>query len=576
MQRIKIFENDNTYNTLRAAANASTGYVLIPGFASKTSNALLQKAVGEVVECDTLAMFRNYFGDTAPVILDAANIYPTTDAPDTVDTVESKAKLEEKYKLTAVLFNKDTAYAKGAQCINGDSLWQWDHDEAKPEGTDWVEGDWTKLLTSKQYVKVAPPANNKYRAAESNITYYQYIISNAKGQFNEYTLKQFGFPNIAIPTGDENGSKVGVRMFKKSASTGKAYDPSWIMAAKLLQAGLRVAYVRMNESLDSTSSLYDVSPERAYTYMHDELFKTTDEFSPILDKNINIHFITSGGYPVLEHTAGIAEQMIALATSEFATDKVNGRGDCVAIIDHTNNPERPLVGEGSVFVSGKLPESSYATVFTPWFNTDIDQLPQAPASFAYLYNVASNGGTNSSWTSLAGVSRGYCKLVKTLNTNKTLTNKIAEYYQNDFDDTSEGKHISMNAITYIRNYGYCIWGDRTCECFTNGETGLALAFLHTRNLVSAVKKKVYSVSQEMMFETNNELLWTKFKSRVSEVLDQMKASNNLSGYVFTRVIPENDQTALYATLTLFPTYNLEKIELTINLENDADLIIGEE
>jgi len=254
--------------------------------------------------------------------------------------------------------------------------------------------------------------------------------------------------------------------------------------------------------------------------------------------------------------------------AEDTMSEFSGRGDCLVLIDHTNNPYRPLIGEGSVFEDGGIETSKYSAVYTPWCKTNLSNLTFVPGSFIYLYNIASKLATNNSWNIYAGIGNGRSSIIKELNTQRTLTNRIAEYYQNDY---STAEHNSINAITYIRNYGYCIWGNRTCEKYQAGDSGFATSFVNIRNLVSEVKKRAYFVSQQLMFEVNDDNLWAKFRSNMSTLLDTMKNGNGLDDYAFIKNTSE-DKTKLSVAIILYPTYGVESVEVNVRLEDNATVV----
>lgn len=367
-----------------------------------------------------------------------------------------------------------------------------------------------------------------------------------------------GFPVDAIPTEEEIQPQDAV-MFASGTA-----DPSYIYAVNLLSRGMTVIYERMNDVTDSSSENYDVTVEKAYS-MFSTIFSGNVD-SPILDKgNIDVKFITTGGYPIYEYQTVDGTMLTSLVITCAET-----RGDCVALIDHTDNPHRPLEGSGSVIASS-LPQSSYAAMFTPWCNCNNGLV--MPASFVYLAAVANSIKYNPSWATVAGIARGLSDVVTSTHTDKPLTNRIAESYQYGYTLGSSDPTVCINAITYIRPYGYVIWGNRTLRNYNTTTVGFALTFLNIRNLVSQVKKQAYVTAQAVMFEVNNDILWTKFKSEMAPLLDQMVSSNGLVKYKLIKV-QSNDKTKLQCKIVLYPTYNVESVYISIVL-TDEDLTVEE-
>lgn len=395
----------------------------------------------------------------------------------------------------------------------------------------------------KTYFGAEPP---RFKVAQ----YYPYFVSGTSD----------GFPAASIPVDstDEDDYTL-VQWFAANDP-----DPSYIYAMSLLSQGMTIIYERMNEYNITTSDSYDVTVARAYEKMLEIFDGAVD--SPVLDKGTyDIKFITSGGYPVHEYSTKtgvtLSSQMITVATT---------RGDCVALIDHTDNPHRPLEGTGSIIKSA-LPASEYAAMFTPWCNCTNGYV--MPASYVYFSALAASLKTNGSWVSVAGVSRGLSSVVVSTHTDKILTNRIAESYQYGYTTDSEDPTICINAITYIRPYGYTIWGNRTLKNYTTASTGFALTFLNLRNLVSEVKKQAYMQAQLAMFEVNNDILWTKFKAGMSTLLDSMVSSNGLKNYKLLKIVP-SDKTKLQCQIILYPTYGVESVTVGIILQ-DEDVTIDE-
>ena len=382
------------------------------------------------------------------------------------------------------------------------------------------------------------------------------------------TAKTEGFSSDAIPPNLTGQSEENVLWFSAGA-----YDPSYIYAKELLYAGLPVMYYRVNEYQKSDEAEYDVTIEHLYKVFREKLFISESELS---DKGeYQFKYLTSGGYPTFEYL-DVNGVKLTEAMAKLATD----RGDCVAFIDHTNNPERPLQstvdGVMSVYASANkfaLPEiyDTYATMITPWCTfrlnglyTDESQL-ELPGSFAYLKCLAQMLNSDSDWLAVAGVSRGLVPDLKSLCTVTPLTNRIADSYQPE--PNSKGEGVAINAITNVKPYGYCLWGNRTLRMQRASRPGFALNFLNIRNLVSDVKKQAYLAAKSLMFEQNNEILWLNFKSLLTPLLDQMVSGEGLSAYKLIKNVSQ-DKTKLSATIRLYPVYAVESFEIEITLEDE--------
>ena len=323
-----------------------------------------------------------------------------------------------------------------------------------------------------------------------------------------------------------------------------------------------------------------------------------------------VKYISTGGYPTFEYgplvqndvtgivygTSPLAEQMIRLAAD---------REDAIALIDHTNNPNRTIYDSDTYSVITRVRDefanlgsgaasannvSSFGAMFTPWYDctsviitggTTHNYGNQMPGSLAFLTALAQQLKTNNPWLAVSGVTRGAVPYCSGLHTNFTLTNNVADSYQvlpGDTNPSGTVAAISINPITYIRNYGYCIWGNRTLRNNVGGTK--SSSFLNIRNLVSDIKKRLYEASQRLMFEQNTDILWINFKAIITPLLDTMVSNYILSDYRITKynVDPESGAEVpsykILANIRIVPINSVEVFELQVTLEN-SDVTIAE-
>lgn len=385
-------------------------------------------------------------------------------------------------------------------------------------------------------------------------------------QYPTYTSSiKYGFSADAIPSSTSDGGLVP--MYPAGA-----VDLSFKLAEAYLNAGLRVVYTAMNSATnlnvddEDAQDTSEISVKNAYYFLEKNAFNVSynDGIANVLSNPIcdlgefDIKFITTGGYPTLDYYVNgvkndLCDKMVALAAL---------RGDCVALIDHTNNPQRPLYGEKSVYgtdgstILNSDSNGSFGALFTPWVGVSSNQYP---ASYCYLLAYAEASKNNPNWLAIAGVKRGMVAV--DLLTNNKLTNTIADSYQQDQSG------ISINAITNINGYGNCIWGNRTLAHRTLGGAGFATSTLNIRNLVSDVKKQVRIAALSCMFEQNNEVLWLNFKTLITPLLDQMVAGYGLKRY---KIVKNSvmDKTKLSASVILYPENTVESFDISIRLTDD--------
>lgn len=400
-----------------------------------------------------------------------------------------------------------------------------------------------------------------------------------------------GFEESAVPIDGESVTPATTVMFHKDD-----IDPSYIYALEILSSGLPVVYERMNENTNAYTQqeqeeggetttvtvpdpTYDVDLAHAYAQFA-LIFNASS--SSLMDRNgISIKYLTSGGYPTFEYGEGspLAKAMQMLAYS---------RGDCIAFIDHTNYPARPLTGESSVYtkVTGTASTASplntdavgsYSTMITPWFNAALSNIYvdgtgqssisscMMPGSFAYLTALASSLKTNANWLAIAGVARGRVPHLLSMGTESVLTNTIAENMTPIYGE-------AINPITNIRPYGNTIWGNRTL-LDTSSKTGYATGFLNIRNLVCDVKKQAYIAAMSCMFEQNTDVLWINFKSMIQPMLEQMRSGGGLKNYKIIK-LPGSERETIRAKIVLVPVYAVEQFIIDIFI-TDSDVSLEE-
>ena len=351
------------------------------------------------------------------------------------------------------------------------------------------------------------------------------------------------------------------------------FERSYVYAKELLFRGIPVAYynvaIRIANNVDKKKGAkQDFSIEDFYSHLNSEVFDV-DTNTGILDKgNYNIEFITSGAYPVFEYNNNvITDKMLSIAKT---------RGDCVALIDHTDNEYRKLTGNTSVYQAIQTWKPAegleYSAMYTPWSNGNVQSVSKAnnkaitqtiyPGSMAYLLAYAQSIKTNAEWLAVSGTTRGIVP-INSLRSTYILSNTIA----NTVYQAKQGKRI--NPITNISGYGLCIFGNSTLK--DNGtETTFELtaqSFMNIRLLVCQVKKKLYEECLGLLFEQNNDILWAKFLSKITPLLDRMKTGSGISNY---RVIKNatKEKAKLSATVRLIPIYALEDIDINIELTNE--------
>ena len=361
-------------------------------------------------------------------------------------------------------------------------------------------------------------------------------------------------------------------------------DRSYHYAHNLLSAGIQVYYecVQTETTVTPANEVAegeepDTDPVVATSALAGFYTELPTALTKLLDKNeYSVKYITSGGYPTFDVTVPVNGKDTDLA--EKMLQVASNRGDAIALIDHKYNTSTPLDPSNAkslyAAVCGKEYADAiagYGAMFTPWATYDKVMLP---ASYAYLSCLARSLKTTPNFVAIAGVARGLVSGITELNTGKqVLTSTIAENYQPKRKDTAPGSVNtvrSINAITQIRPYGLCIWGNRTLASIEGGEP-TAINFLNTRAMLCDIKKVAYTTAKTLMFEQDSDKLWLRFKSGVSGLLDQLKTGYGIKDYKILRK-EASGRGRMAAKIQVYPLYAIEFFEIDIVVSDDETTV----
>lgn len=392
-------------------------------------------------------------------------------------------------------------------------------------------------------------------------------------------------------------------------------DRSYVYAKELLYAGMPVVYAAMERP--ASGSCLDL------IYSSDKKVNKINRFYDelLVDKgNYSVKYITSGGYPSIVNknlpapvvptppaegedtessestsstpattsktrSTSVESEPTTTFTNVFGSNMITcaeTRGDAVALIDYQLD-NITSVSDFYEDIHAVAKDSSYGAMMYPWAHYSLTGLSDVtmPASYAYLNCVARAIKTSPNWYAMAGVSRGLVNNIKTLCTDtEIVTNSMAEHMQPKYGTTDNGKNtLSVNCITNIKPYGLCIWGNRTMKT-VNGAGCEALNFLNTRNMLSDIKKVLFTTSKYLMFEQNSDTLWLRFKAGISPLLNQLKLGNGISDFKIIKSNIRYDKTPcgkgeLAAIIRIYPIHAVEYFDLTVDIRDDDVVVEGE-
>ena len=418
----------------------------------------------------------------------------------------------------------------------------------------WVSGYYYKLENG-HYTELTLEEFNEYVKKDSGDQYTIYRLKYVNGVMNETNTE-------SIPLIDWETTYTKYYDFiegTKSIIPKQLSTPSFYSLGTVYEHAEDATIVKMYNTLPSI-------------YNSSNIYGLADK------GNFNFKYLTSGGYPVYEYSDNsIVNNMLDLAKQ---------RGDCVAIIDHTDNTDRSdnIDHADSLYNTVKNDANTfnengeYGTMFTPWaeYNRStvdmIDSITmdeacgptRLPASFAYFMALGDSIKTNANWLAIAGSARGIVPNLTPDGMTTNIPNGAADAMQ-------ERDAITINPITNIKPYGWTIWGNRTLKNNAPNGNLVATSFLNIRNLISDVKKTVYRVARKLTFEQNNDVLWVNFKGLIAPTLDRMVSGYGISGYKILRDTTHekaSEKATLCAKVILYPVYAVEDFYITIVLKDD--------
>lgn len=327
------------------------------------------------------------------------------------------------------------------------------------------------------------------------------------------------------------------------------FERSQLYALSILQTGLPVLFDLVGGVGVETNSTAAGYLEGMESHISSNLDKLKDR------NNYDIKFLTSGGY----YSATFGGTLISIAAT---------RGDCTAIIDHSEK----TVALDMETDSGEIPNSAdgkYGAMFTPWCTFQFPKwdskkntpLTSMPGSLAYLLAFASSVNVNNAnWLAAAGASRGG---VPYLEAPLVVLSEddVAKYQRTNTNNTG----VSINPITNINPYGVIVWGNRTLN--PNASGLIASSFLNIRQLCNDIKKTLYIACKSITFEQNSDLLWVKFKSMITPLLDQMQTGDGISGYQISKK-KSTKKATLTAVIRIYPIEAVEDFDITLELADE--------
>lgn len=263
-----------------------------------------------------------------------------------------------------------------------------------------------------------------------------------------------------------------------------------------------------------------ISELAAEDALSDIVQKLNDSFINYADPYLfDFDFIVSGGFVNSDKD----DYAKIETTHKSMIDLAEKRGDAVALLDTPHDMTDQDVSDYSSKIN-----TSYAAIYAPWasvVSAATGRTVMMPPSFnfimAILYGMTNSSVENQLWYVPAGVTRASAPFI--VNPKYEIGSVILNKFQND-------NPWRVNPIMRVRNYGYCIYGNATCQQSVSGAPNSALESMNVRLLANVVKKTIFAVCCGLSFEYNDSRLWTKFYAQMDVVLTYMKRHFGLYDY----------------------------------------------
>lgn len=558
MPSINIYERDLTSPY---SVDTTPNIVYIPGYAN----------IGPLdtpVLCNTLSEFYSIFG-SKPYKFKTPQAYPTVEgnsfitAAKPANSMYQAGDFEKSFILAAELLSKNlpvlyervtsASLKRASKEVSGFGKF-----EAKPE--------YSGLVGTDISIKI-----DRFNKSSADQTLDHYTLTIKLAQSAEFGVSE------KVETFDfvlsDSATSGSIILYSDIDSS--IVDIAW----NIVGTPAAVPEAKLSDPADYTTN-DEFSVSDIYTAFLDSADTEGSKLYVLEDKGeYQIKFLTLGAYPCFEF--GTADSYPVFDNIIEAAAK---RGDCIALVDHTNKSDRKLqteVSSGSVYASlssyvkkrnmtivrkgGDSEDGyTYGAMFTPYATYRLSTQNNAqyilPASFGYLSAFAASTQTNPNWYAAAGVSRGIPSGLIGLSQN--ITNAIADLYQ-------PRNNVAINCITNIKPYGYTIWGNRTLKNNSTDGDLKALSFLNIRVLTCDLKKTLYQACKRYTFENNTDIMWLNFKSQIEPTLAKMLSGNGIASYQIIKVATTKKAT-IEAIIRLVPIEPVEDWYITIELTDGVE------
>jgi len=264
-------------------------------------------------------------------------------------------------------------------------------------------------------------------------------------------------------------------------------------------------------------------------------------------ESININVLATPGIDIYNHTS------LVDSTIDMVEEK---RCDSIYIVTTPDYQDGAVLDVDAVteILEDAEIDSNYTATYWPWVqinDTENDALIYLPPTRDVVTNIALTDNVSFPWFSVAGVQRGVVNAVKA---RKTLT----------LDERDTLYEARINPIATFASDGILIFGNKNLQVKDS-----ALNRLNVRRLLLQARKLISAVALRLLFEQNDEVVRSQFKTLVNPILDNIRSERGLTDFrVEVDNTPESiDRGELNGRIFIKPTRALEFITIEFVVMN---------
>ena len=200
-----------------------------------------------------------------------------------------------------------------------------------------------------------------------------------------------------------------------------------------------------------------------------------------------------------------------------------GRQDCIYLIDPPIGLNAKQATDwsnctGDYQTKSNPYNSSYAAIYWPWvqvWDTFSGQNIWLPPSGVMAAQIVHSDEIANQWSAPAGMARGLVNTIIGIEVSPSKEERDLLY----------GNNNVINPLMNCKGAGFVIWGQKTTL-----RSPSALNRINVRRLVNYLKRVITEVSNDFVFEPNDEYSWQKWVDAVQPKLNALKAQRGVYAY----------------------------------------------